>query len=46
MVIMFLKYRGETIALMGSMAEIMAQLRAWCPNGKVVEIFATAGGLQ
>ena len=39
MVTMILRYRKQCIVLQGTMADVMAELRAWCPSGRVVEIF-------
>ena len=39
MVTMILFFEGRRIVLEGSMAEVLDNLRAWCPFGLVVEIF-------
>ena len=39
MVTMILFYEGRRIVCKGSMAEVLDNLRAWCPSGLAVEVF-------
>jgi len=39
MVTLILRYQKQCIVLQGTMVDVMAELRAWCPSGRVVEIF-------
>jgi len=39
MTIMILYHEGQRVVFEGSMAEVLDNLRAWCPSGLVVEVF-------
>lgn len=40
MTTMILYHEGQRVVLEGSMAEVLEQLRAWCPSGLAVEVFS------
>ena len=42
----FIRRGQRRIILRGTWPELMSTIRAWCPGGKVVEIFDAAGGIQ
>lgn len=39
MVTLFLFHNSEAVILVGTMASVMDQLRAWCPDGPVIDVF-------